>query len=632
MVERGYWLIAVARRTAINIAFAAAAISPAVAQQVPGWLEFEEWTPDGRTGFLMDYLRDHLAETDYLGEHREHVRFVELQVATADLNNDGVDEIFFILTNNFTGNAPPSIDILQRDGEVWRHIGGSWTHLHISDRRHNGYLVLYALDSILEWDGGAYRDVPNNDASFFLSLDHADDDLDDPRDPPTSSVDDRALAHLLRHVGTSNINAVITDPAVLPRLESLLGDQLGYFLHNMQDTWEITFEHDYLFLEGASGIPVWMFAREQTGALALDARDGTLHVGLQSSGAVTIYGGGQSLAELPAPLSAWIGKWHGPVWMEREVRPLRWVRGDEIFLWDGTGFRAAELQALLDIEGSAPAQTLLNHPTVQHLLGARLNAEVLSYLLGSFSERDIGATRGEYLVASGGHDQRWQKPVDGDREAVIVVLRDDATATHVGIDAGGRQALYSAAATYAELPGVLKQWLREAAGGAAGGWARAPADLIWVREADELNAMAPVIANLVASDKKPPEVHEGIAVNRWDFGPDRALVERLVAETSGPEEFVRNMGLVGIGRYDVNVDGQFELFVHLYRWLGCAVDCPLRIFEGSPGARIEVAALHTYKMLDVWIDPASGYKTVFDRNEGLRWNGTDYEWFCHRRC
>ena len=34
-------------------------------------LEFEAWTPDGPTGFLMDYLYDHLAETAYLRKYEE---------------------------------------------------------------------------------------------------------------------------------------------------------------------------------------------------------------------------------------------------------------------------------------------------------------------------------------------------------------------------------------------------------------------------------------------------------------------------------------------------------------------------------------------------------------------------------
>ena len=222
--------------------------------------------------------------------------------------------------------------------------------------------------------------------------------------------------------------------------------------------------------------------------------------------------------------------------------------------------------------------------------------------------------------------------VDDDREAIVVVVRDDGTATHVGIDVGGRRAVYTDASGYADLSAPLKTWLYGSVWEERPGWEQAPQDLIWVHAPNEPNEMSAWLAALVASGQ-PPAARERVALNRWDFGADRELVEQFVAETAEPGNFVKDMGQVGIARYDLNNDGREELFIYLYRYLGCSGACTLHVFEGAPGARTSIAAMKWwYNWLDVWIDSATGYKTIFDGDDGLRWTGADYEWFCYRGC
>ena len=300
-----------------------------------------------------------------------------MKVATADINDDGVDEIFFILTSNYTGNAPPSVDILQRDGEVWRHIGGYSGSVYITNKRSDGYRTLYTDDYILEWDGGEYGHIPNRDVEFYLSR-----GSDDGADTAISGdADDHGLGHLLRHVGTFEYDAVLADPEVRPRLEALLGSEFAYFLHNMLGGEKITLEDDHLVLQGTSIKPHLGDSADETAALVVRVADGALYVGLQWHGAVTIRGEAPSYDDLPAALRAWVAWWHGIRTLTGPAPPLRWVSRGGTFVRDEGAWRSADLAALLDMEGYARAATLLDDPRVQRLLEARLSPQAFSYSL-----------------------------------------------------------------------------------------------------------------------------------------------------------------------------------------------------------------------------------------------------------
>ena len=93
-----------------------------------------------------------------------------------------------------------------------------------------------------------------------------------------------------------------------------------------------------------------------------------------------------------------------------------------------------------------------------------------------------------------------------------------------------------------------------------------------------------------------------------------------------------------VGRYDVNADGRSELFVYLAYGPFCGTaGCPTHVFEGKHGEWSEIEAVSGFmalgtrsidgawvQVLDVWTDPASGYKSVFSTLSGLRWTGTEY--------
>ena len=295
----------------------------------------------------------------------------------------------------------------------------------------------------------------------------------------------------------------------------------------------------------------------------------------------------------------------------------------------------AGLAALLNDKGQGDADEVLAHPTVRRRLAARLSPPDLSYFLRTFEEfHSLVWQEDGHIRVGGKRDRRREEVVDDDWETVIAFLRTDGAAVHVGIDAAGRRAVYSTAASYADLPDGLKKWLHDSWREKAPGWHRPPNDLIWVRSPDQPNAMSAVIAALVASDKKPPASHERISLEGKDFGADRALVEKLVADIVLPEEFDAMMRRVGIARYDINDDGAPELFVYLGlgTWTCGSAGCELLIFEGPPGARTEFSGMASGDTLRVWINSETGHKTVYAHMAGLRWTGADYEWFCYRRC
>ena len=291
-----------------------------------------------------------------------------------------------------------------------------------------------------------------------------------------------------------------------------------------------------------------------------------------------------------------------------------------------------------DLKGFANTshpEEMLRHPAVEQLLGARLGRDDLAYVVETFGEfRRPFLEDGGYLVLRSRHERRWEELIEGDREAVIVLVRLDGGAAHVAIDASGRRAVYSAAARYAELPVRLREWLYSNRRETTEDWERAPAGLIWVREPDQPNPMSAVIAGLMASDEKPREVHERIVWRGGHLGAEREMIEGIVEDIVGPDELAERIGWVTTARYDINDDGAPELFIYLGLggWTCGTTGCELLIFEGAPGAWTKFAGMASAPELAVWIDPTTGYKTIYDNDEGLRWTGTGYEWSCYRRC
>ena len=81
-----------------------------------------------------------------------------------------------------------------------------------------------------------------------------------------------------------------------------------------------------------------------------------------------------------------------------------------------------------------------------------------------------------------------------------------------------------------------------------------------------------------------------------------------------------------MGRYDVNGDGQAELFVHVqYVGLCGSGGCPTYVFERKNGEWANVSRIVGDPYMDVWVDPDTGYKTVFSYYSGLRWTGERYQ-------
>ena len=295
-------------------------------------------------------------------------------------------------------------------------------------------------------------------------------------------------------------------------------------------------------------------------------------------------------------------------------------------------------------------EEVLRHPTVGRRLGARLSLDDLAYVVETFGEMRLGGIledRG-YMVLESRRVRRWEELIEGDQEAVIVFVRLDGRAAHVGIDASGRRAVYSAAARYADLPERLREWFYSNRHEATEDWERAPADLIWVREPDQPNPMSVVIARLAASDGKPLEAQERILMRRGRVGGERQFVLRLIhdwmREWATPAEIEEERAEAHVGRYDINGDGVAELFVRPGFDVGfCgAWACQILVYARRTEGWVEIGGLtgvasgppgpDQYELVYVWRDPTTGHRTVFVFHDGLRWTGTGYEWSCYRRC
>ena len=128
---------------------------------------------------------------------------------------------------------------------------------------------------------------------------------------------------------------------------------------------------------------------------------------------------------------------------------------------------------------------------------------------------------------------------------------------------------------------------------------------------------------------------ERVVTRRDNFGEDLRFVDQYLGltwpeyyRTQAPVEvgFEFSLDDVYVGRYDVNGDGQAELFVHVqYVGLCGSGGCPTYVFERKNGEWANVSRIVGDAYMDVWVDPDTGYKTVFSYYSGLRWTGERYQ-------
>ena len=129
---------------------------------------------------------------------------------------------------------------------------------------------------------------------------------------------------------------------------------------------------------------------------------------------------------------------------------------------------------------------------------------------------------------------------------------------------------------------------------------------------------------------------DAVVTRRDNFGEDLAFIDRYLS-LNWPE-YYRAEGLVErghefalddvyVGRYDVNGDGQAELFVHIqFVGLCGSAGCPTHAFERQAGEWAKVSAMSGDPSMDVWVGPDTSYRTVFSYYGGFRWTGEIYEY------
>ena len=157
-----------------------------------------------------------------------------------------------------------------------------------------------------------------------------------------------------------------------------------------------------------------------------------------------------------------------------------------------------------------------------------------------------------------------------------------------------------------------------------------------------------VVIALVAVFTALASAGEKVVMRRDNLGGDFAFVDRFL-ELNWPHYYrpdeplevmpELSIDMVHVGRYDVDDDGQSELFVHVgYVGVCGSAGCTAYVFEKRDHEWVALEDIPRFRVtnadrrvdgeavlaLDVWTDPASGYKSVFSTFAGLRWTGTEY--------
>ena len=115
-----------------------------------------------------------------------------------------------------------------------------------------------------------------------------------------------------------------------------------------------------------------------------------------------------------------------------------------------------------------------------------------------------------------------------------------------------------------------------------------------------------------------------------------ALVEEFLS-LNWPEYYRPEMAIEGVpeitlddvhvGRYDLNGDGQAELFLHIRNAHLCGTaGCSSYMFERKEDGWTKISGMTGGRSTDIWTNPKTGYKTVCDDDEGIRWTGQGYEY------
>ena len=145
-----------------------------------------------------------------------------------------------------------------------------------------------------------------------------------------------------------------------------------------------------------------------------------------------------------------------------------------------------------------------------------------------------------------------------------------------------------------------------------------------------------VIAALAVTYLASPLSADEVVIRSDNFGPDFAFVDEFLSlnwpeyyRPERPIDGVPEITLddVNIGRYDVDGDGEAELFLHIryVRFCGTA-GCPTYVFERNEGVWTKVSGMTGGRRMRVWTDPETGYNTVYGDISGFRWTGEVYEY------
>ena len=160
-----------------------------------------------------------------------------------------------------------------------------------------------------------------------------------------------------------------------------------------------------------------------------------------------------------------------------------------------------------------------------------------------------------------------------------------------------------------------------------------------------------ILATSLLVPAVPPLASERVVMYRDNFGADLAFIDRFLKDLAPkayrPDESwdLPELTLDGVfvGRYDVNDDGIDELFLYVLYSCGSA-GCDAYLFEqiddewmplrGSSAVTIFESTRidgEWVAALDVWIDPATGYKSVLSGESGFRWTGEKYAYINQQR-